>query len=83
MPRRRLGRGVRATAALGLLGELPVIRYPHAPLVRRAFQLRDDVTAYGAVYLALAEGAEGTLLTPDARLAAVPACGAAVAVVGG
>ena len=38
----------------------------------RAFELRDDVTAYDACYVALAEALDATLVTADARLAAAP-----------
>ena len=62
----------QADAALQLLVGMPIARYPHAPLIRRAFQLRDNTTVYDATYIALAEALEGTLLTLDARLATVP-----------
>jgi predicted nucleic acid-binding protein len=38
-------------------------------LRRRAFQLRDNLSAYDAAYVALAEALECTLVTRDARLA--------------
>jgi predicted nucleic acid-binding protein len=37
----------------------------------RAFDLRSNVTFYDALYLALAEALEATLLTRDAELAKV------------
>lgn len=40
--------------------------------MRRAFELRDNVTAYDAAYVALAEQLGCTLLTADRRLAAAP-----------
>jgi predicted nucleic acid-binding protein len=58
------GRGLVA-----LLGTLPIARYPHGPLLSRAWELRANLTAYDAVYAALAEGLRGTLVTRDARLA--------------
>lgn len=62
------------------LRSLPVIRYPIGPLMLRAFELRANVTAYGACYLALAETLECPLLTADARLAHAPTIRCAVEV---
>jgi predicted nucleic acid-binding protein len=62
----------RARAALDDLVLLPIARYPRASLIGRAFALRDDVTAYDGVYIALAEQLNGTLWTRDAALGAVP-----------
>jgi predicted nucleic acid-binding protein len=71
--RRKLQRGElrfeRAFAAIGLLERLRVTRYPHSPLLRRAWELRDEVTVYDAAYVALAERLAVTLLTLDASLA--------------
>jgi predicted nucleic acid-binding protein len=36
------------------------------------WELRDDLTAYDAVYVALAEALDATLLTLDKRLAGAP-----------
>lgn len=49
-----------------------MVRYPALPLLRRAFQLRANVTAYDAVYIALAEGLACPLATTDVRLANAP-----------
>ena len=49
---------------------LPIVQYAHEPLLRRMWQLRGQVTAYDAAYVALAEGTRGTLVTRDARVAA-------------
>jgi predicted nucleic acid-binding protein len=50
--------------------DLPVQRWPFGDgLRRRAFQLRDNVPAYDAAYVALAEALECPLLTRDSRLA--------------
>lgn len=40
--------------------------------MRRAFELRANVTAYDATYVALAEHLGCVLLTADRRLAAAP-----------
>lgn len=58
-------------AVLDLLA-LPFPRFPVGRLMTRAFELRDNVTAYDACYIALAEVLDATLVTADARLAAAP-----------
>ncbi len=47
-----------------------------APLLHRMWELRDNVTAYGAAYVALAERLDASLVTSDSRLAAAsgPRC---------
>ena len=62
----------RFEAAVGDLEAIPLDRYPTLPLVRRAYGLRENVTAYDAVYVALAEALECELLTGDRRLADAP-----------
>jgi predicted nucleic acid-binding protein len=64
--------GRRGQQALDDLGDLPMTRYPHAPLLRRMWQLRANLTGYDAAYVALAETLEIPLLTCDAKLAASP-----------
>jgi len=59
----------RAEQALEDLQSLDLERYPHQPLLDRVWQLRANVTAYDAAYLALAEALLAPLLTFDARLA--------------
>ncbi|MEA2252361.1 MAG: hypothetical protein QOC78_2442 [Solirubrobacteraceae bacterium] len=62
----------RATEAAGDLARTRLIRYPHAPLRERVWSLRDELSAYDASYLALAEALdEPLLLTGDGGLAAV------------
>ena len=51
---------------------LPITRFPVGPLMVRAFELRADITAYDACYVALAEGLECPLITSDRRLANAP-----------
>ncbi len=62
----------RFSAAIDDLEDLGLVRYPALPLMRRAFELRDNVTAYDAVYVALAERLDCPLVTADHRLAAAP-----------
>lgn len=63
----------RGEQAVADLRELPVERYPHTVLAPRIWQLGDNVSAYDASYLALAEvlAEEGSasLVTADARFA--------------
>jgi predicted nucleic acid-binding protein len=54
--------------AVAFLMEAPVVRVPHRPLLTRAWQLRDSITAYDATHIALAEQLDVPLLTCDARL---------------
>lgn len=49
-----------------------VHRYPHEALLGRAWSLRDNMTAYDAMYIALAEALDAPLVTRDARLAGAP-----------
>lgn len=58
-----------AAQALRDLTDLGVARYEHEPLLPRVWQLRENVTAYDGVYVALAEVLDAPLLTRDARLA--------------
>ena len=60
----------RGRDALADLGAMPVRRYPHGFLLPRVWELRHNLTAYDAVYVALAEVLDAPLLTRDKRLAA-------------
>jgi predicted nucleic acid-binding protein len=62
--------GERGRAALTDLSDLPMQRYPHDFLLPRVWELRNNLTAYDAVYVALAEALGATLLTRDRGLAA-------------
>jgi predicted nucleic acid-binding protein len=66
----------RAQLAFGDLLALPMRRAPHLPLLARCWELRENLTAYDAAYVALAEALNATLLTGDQRLAgaAGPTC---------
>lgn len=71
----------RARGAIEDLGALPLVRYPHAPLLARAFELHANATLYDAICLVLAEALDAPLLTCDAALARVPGHAARVQVV--
>lgn len=71
---RRLVRGrelprQRAEQALAALSGFRVLRHAHYGFVARVWDLRDKLSAYDAVYVALAEALHAPLLTLDARLA--------------
>jgi predicted nucleic acid-binding protein len=51
---------------------LRIVRHLMQPLQARVFELRDNLTAYDAMYVALAERLALPLLTDDAKLAAAP-----------
>lgn len=68
----------RFKAAIGDLEELELGRYPALALMRRAFELRANVTPYDAAYVALAENLGCTLLTADERLSRAPGIRCAV-----
>jgi len=62
--------------ALRHLARFPIRRMPLAPMLQRIWELRDNLTAYDAAYVALAERLDGPLITCDAKLAAAsgPRC---------
>lgn len=72
--RRDVARGelgeTRAQAAIGDLGDLGVDLFPTLPLRQRAFELRHNMTAADALFVALAEMLDEPLATKDRRLAA-------------
>ena len=70
-----------AEAALEDLRELDLQRHAHEPLLDRVWELRKNLTAYDAVYVALAEVLDGVLLTCDRRLSQAPGMRRRVALV--
>jgi len=68
----------RGAQALADLSDLDVNRYPHTDLLPVVWDLRANLTAYDAVYVALAVSLEARLLTMDAKLAAAPLPGVSV-----
>lgn len=64
--------GTAASQAVDDLRLWPGERWSHRPLLDRAWELRDNVRGYDALYVALAEALDATLLTLDRRLAKSP-----------
>ena len=51
-------------------GDLAIVRYPHQPLADRMWELRHNVSACDATFVALSELLAVPLVTCDGRLAA-------------
>ena len=58
--------------ALDTWRRLALMRYPTPGLLRRIWALRDNLSAYDASYVALAETLDCVLVTADARLSTAP-----------
>ena len=61
--------------------DLPITRHPHEPFLWRMWDLRDNLDAYDAAYVALAEYLGATLLTCDAKIRAASGHSAVVELV--
>jgi predicted nucleic acid-binding protein len=59
----------RAEQALQDLQALPIARYPARALLGHAWKLRNNLTAYDAQYVALAQTLRARLLTTDEAMA--------------
>jgi predicted nucleic acid-binding protein len=68
----------RCREAFQDLADFPLARYSHEILLDRVWELRRNLTAYDAVYVALAEALDVPLLTRDRRIAAAPGLGARI-----
>jgi predicted nucleic acid-binding protein len=64
--------GAAAWTALDRWRRLGMTRYPAVGLLERMWELRENVSAYDASYIALAEHLDCSLLTADARLSRAP-----------
>jgi predicted nucleic acid-binding protein len=62
---------VAALAQFDLL-DLPIALFPYEPHAERIWALRENLSTYGAWYVALAEGLSAPLATLDRRLARTP-----------
>jgi predicted nucleic acid-binding protein len=59
----------RAGEALADFRSLNLERHPHGPYLTQVWALRHSLSAYDALYVALAIGLRGTLVTCDGKLA--------------
>ncbi len=71
-----------ARSALDDLADLPLRRAGHVGLLSRAWELRENVTFYDGLYVALAERLGLPLVTLDSRLASAPGIRARVELLG-
>jgi predicted nucleic acid-binding protein len=60
---------LRARRAIRRLTVMRLVRWQQTALLDRALALRDQLSAYDAIYVAMAEATGATLVTRDARLA--------------
>ena len=67
--------------ALNVWRRLGILRHPVFPLLERVWALRDNVSAFDASYIALAEALDCDLLTADARLSRAPGVECSITVV--
>jgi predicted nucleic acid-binding protein len=72
----------KAGNAFGDLFEMRLQKVPHRHLVDRAWQLRDNVSFYDGLYVALAEAVGSPLLTFDRKLAKAPGLRTEIELVG-
>ena len=72
-----------AGSLLSTWSRLGVTRHPAAPVAARVWELRHNLSAYDATYVALAERLQLTLVTADARLASATGVACRVEVVPG
>jgi predicted nucleic acid-binding protein len=70
----------RASEAIDDLTALRITRYAPVLLLNRIWRLRQNLSAYDAAYVALAEELKAPLITRDKRIAASPGHAAAVEV---
>lgn len=62
----------RAGEAMQDLLDARIARYPHTLVLPRVWELRYNLSAYDAAYVALAETLNAQLITRDSRLASTP-----------
>lgn len=67
-----------AVQARGAIAEFTIHRYAFSAVADRVWELRSNLSAYDASYIALAEALECPLVTCDAKLTTAPAVRAAI-----
>jgi predicted nucleic acid-binding protein len=70
----------RAEEAMEDMAALRITRYAPVVLMQRIWQLRQNLTACDAAYVALAEALQAPLITRDHRIASAPGHSAAIEV---
>lgn len=63
---------LRAGEAIDMLIAWPIARLSHRPLLAAAFVLRNNLSAYDALYVAAAIAVDGEIITADGPLARAP-----------
>ena len=63
---------IRAQQSLEDLILFDVVRHPHHDLLGRTWELRDNLSAYDGMYIALAEALDAPLITCDRPLGSAP-----------
>lgn len=53
---------------LGYVRDTPIVRVSHRPLMKRAWDLRNAISPYDGLYVALAEDLDVPLITCDVKL---------------
>ena len=72
MVAQRLIRSETATQFSFDVADMGIAKHPHEPLAGRIWELRDNLSAYDAAFVALAEQLAAPLITCDAHLARAP-----------
>ncbi len=72
-----------AERAIATWARLGMLRVPVVGMLERIWELRENLSAYDATYVAVAETLEAPLLTADARLAGAPSIACPITVVRG
>ena len=62
----------RAAEAIADLADLDLHRHAHVDLLARAWKMRENLSAYDAMYVALAEALDAPVITCDRPLATAP-----------
>src|SRR5258708_30675209 len=85
--------GLRRRVAIGVVGKeegrvivstwqaLGIIRYPAVAMLGRIWELRENLSAYDATYVALAQALDCPLVTADKRLSPAAGSGCSVTTV--